>query len=626
LWFRHNATVIPVLVLALLTCQPAGVTAQEQQKTTVAVLPFRVYAVEPLDHLKKGLQEMFSARIADYGLSVIDPGLVNQHPRALLPAFERRDILAVGRDLNAKLIITGSLTQVGRRISLDLKAYDVTTEKPPFAVYMVEDDIDKLAEAVDRASKSLYNQITGVEQIDSIRVEGNQRVETEAILATVESKKGESLDYDKLDKDLRAIYRMGFFQDVSIETEEGPKGKIVIFKVAEKPSIGNISFRGNKEEKADDLLKESGIKLYSILNRSEVRQSINRLKEYYRQKGYYNVQIEDKIEVLPGNEVSVIYEIDEGEKVFIKKIEFVGNTKFDDGDLKDVMDTSEKGFFSFITKSGLLDKRRLEFDVQKITVFYQNKGYLRAKVGEPEITYERGVGLIITIQIIEGARYKVNEVKIEGDLIEPEEKLLKKVAINKEEFFSRKVVRADILALREVYADAGYAYAEVGPYVNEDDQKHLVDISYKVSKGQKVRFERINITGNTQTRDKVIRRELEVVEGEVYSGEGIRKSNQNLQRLGYFEDVEFQTKKGSRDDLMVLNVNVKERPTSCPKPIFLEQDERQEYQQESVPALRNTIFAWLSPGSSTSVFWSASTSTTGLSSTMNMTKKAWAAL
>jgi outer membrane protein insertion porin family len=561
LWFRHKATVIPVLMLALLTWQPAGVTAQEQEKTTVAVLPFRVYAVEPLDHLKKGLQEMFSARMADYGLSVIDPGLVNRHPMAFLPALEQKDILAIGRDLNAKLIIIGSLTQVGRRISLDLKAYDVTTEKPPFTVYMVEDDIDKLAEAVDRASKSLYNQITGVEQIDSIRVEGNQRVETAAILATVESKKGESLDYDKLDKDLRAIYRMGFFKDVSIETEEGPKGKIVIFKVVEKPSIGNISFRGNKEEKANDLLKESGIKLYSILNRSEVRQSINRLKEYYRQKGYYNVQIEDKIEDLPGNEVSVIYEIDEGEKVFIKKIEFVGNTKFDDGDLKDVMETSEKGLFSFITKSGLLDKRKLEFDVQKITVFYQNKGYLRAKVGEPEITYEPGVGLIITIQIIEGARYKVNEVKIEGDLIEPEEKLLKKVAINKEEFFSRKVVRTDILALREEYADVGYAYAEVGPYVNENHEKHLVDITYKISKGQKVRFERINITGNTQTRDKVIRRELEVVEGEVYSGEGIRKSNQNLQRLGYFEDVEFQTKKGSRDDLMVLNINVKERPT-----------------------------------------------------------------
>lgn len=558
---KHRKMRIMVALLVLVTCLTAPIVALAQEKKAVAVLPFRIYAVEALDHLKKGLQQMFSARMAEYGFPVIDPDTVNKHPMAFLAGFERPEISTIGNELNADVIITGTLTQVGRKISLDVKLFDVSEEKPPFAVYMVEDDIDKLASAVDKTSRSLFNQITGVVQVDSVHVRGNRRIESEAILAVVETKKGESLDYDQMDKDLRAVYRMGFFKDVNIETQDGPKGKIVIFNVSEKPSIGNISFRGNKEEKADDLLKESGIKLYSILNRSEVRQSINRLKEYYRQKGYYNVQIEDRIEDLPQNEVSLIYEIDEGQKVYVKKIEFVGNEKFDDDDLKDVMDTSEKGLLSFITKSGLLDKRRLEFDLQKVTAFYHNHGYIRAKVGEPKVSYEEGLGLIITVEVIEGERYMVNKVKIEGDLIEPEQELLKKVTINKEEFFSRKVVRTDILALRQVYADVGYAYADVGPYVNEDDENHLVDITYKISKGQKVRFERINIAGNTQTRDKVIRRELEVVEGEVYSGEGIRKSNQNLQRLGFFEDVEFQTKKGSQDDLMVLNVNLKERAT-----------------------------------------------------------------
>lgn len=552
---------ITVALLLLVTCLMAPVVALAQEKKPVAVLPFRIYAVEALDHLRKGLQQMFSARMAEYGFPVIDPDTVNKHPMAFLPAFERPEISTIGKDLNADLIITGTLTQVGRKISLDVKLFDVSEEKPPFTVYMVEDDMDKLASAVDKTSKSLFNQITGVVQVDSVRVEGNRRIETEAILAVVETKKGESLDYDQLDKDLRAVYRMGFFKDVHIETEDGPKGKIVIFNVSEKSSIGNISFRGNKKEKADDLLKESGIKLYSILNRSEVRQSINRLKEYYRQKGYYNVEITDRIEDLPQNEVSLIYEIDEGEKVYVKKIEFVGNEKFDDGDLKDVMDTSEKGLLSFFTKSGLLDKRRLEFDLQKVTAFYHNHGYIRAKVGEPEVSYEEGVGLIITVEVIEGERYKVNKVGIEGDLIEPEDVLLKKVRINKEEFFNREVLRADTLALREVYADQGYAYADVAPLVQEDHENHLVDIFYKASKGKKVRFERINITGNTQTRDKVIRRELKVQEGEYYSGKGMRDSNANVQRTGYFEDVEFQTKKGSQDDLMVLNVNVKERST-----------------------------------------------------------------
>jgi outer membrane protein insertion porin family len=176
----------------------------------------------------------------------------------------------------------------------------------------------------------------------------------------------------------------------------------VIFTVSEKPSIGRINFKGNNKIKADDLSKESGIKLYSIYNPNEVKQSVNKLKDYYRQEGYYTVEITDKVEEIPRNEVALTYEIIEGEKIYIQKIEFIGNTKFKSGKLKDVMDTSEKGLFSWFTKSGLLDKKRLETDAQKITVFYQNQGYLRAKVGEPTVRYESGYGLVITIEIVEG--------------------------------------------------------------------------------------------------------------------------------------------------------------------------------------------------------------------------------
>ena len=177
----------------------------------------------------------------------------------------------------------------------------------------------------------------------------------------------------------------------------------------------------------------------------------------------------------------------------------MGNTKFDDGDLKDVMGTSERGLFSWFTKSGLLDRKKLEFDLQKVTAYYHNHGYIRAKTGEPKISYEKDKGLTITIEVIEGDPFRVNQVKLEGDLIQPEEKLLKKVKIKDEKFFNREVVRQDTLALREIYADEGFAYADVSPLVKEDDENKTVDITYKISKGKKVRFERINITGNTQT-------------------------------------------------------------------------------------------------------------------------------
>ena len=532
-----------------------------QQKKTAAVLPFTVYGPAPLEEMKTSLQALLTDRLAKHGISVIPQNEVNRHPVASLPSPDPGELMNLGKTLGADLVITGSLTQIGRRISLDLKAMDVTGERPPFSLFMVEDDIDRVNEAMDRASKSLYNQIVGIAQVDSVLVKGNQRVESDAILAIVETRKGESLDFDKLDKDLRAIYAMGFFTDVRIETEDGAKGKVVILSVSEKPSIGRIQFAGNKKIKADDLTKESGIKLYSIYNPNEVKQSVGRLKDYYRQKGYYTVEITEKVEEIPRNEVALTYEIKEGEKVYIQKIEFIGNKSFKDGKLKDVMDTSEKGLLTWITGSGVLDKKRLESDAQKITVFYQNLGYLRAKVGEPSVRYEPGYGLVVTIEIVEGDQYVVNNVNVAGDLIKPAEELLKMVETAKPKPFSREVVRKDVLALRDLYADEGYAYAEVVPVTREDDKQRTVDITYQLKTGNKVRFERITITGNTATRDKVIRRELEVYEGEYFSGKGMKKSAANLHRLGFFEDVEVQTKKGSTEDLMDLTINVKEKPT-----------------------------------------------------------------
>jgi len=554
-----KAFVTCLLLLGMCTLTAAPGLAEDKEK--VAVLPFRVYAPRPMDHLKLGLQEMFTTRMADKGLQMTPPDIVNRHPKAFQERLSSEEIVALGRDLGVATVVTGSITQVGRKISLDVKAVNVLAKRPPFSLFMVEDDVDRLPEAVDRATNSLYNQIGGVTQIDSIRVEGNKRIESEAILAVLESKKGESLDYDRIDRDLRAIFKMGFFRDVQVETEQGPRGDIVIFKVTEKPSIAQITFKGAKKVGEEDLKKETGVKLYTILDLSEIRQSINRLKEYYRQQGYYNVQIKEEIKPLPQNEVALIYDIQEGEKVYISNIEFVGNTHFSDDALKKVMMTSEKGLLSFFTKSGVLDKRKLEFDLHKVTAFYHNQGYIKAKTGEPEIVYREGEGLIITVEVTEGPQFKINRIEVEGDLILPPEELLRKVQISKEGVFNRETVRLDTLALKEFYAGQGYAYATVTPLTREYPDKHLVDVVYKITKNLKVRIERINITGNTITRDKVIRREIRLIEGDYFSGQGLQRSIQNIRRLNFFDDVEIQRKKGSSDDLMILDVAVKEKPT-----------------------------------------------------------------
>jgi len=548
--------------ITILLCLLIPVRVQAQDKGQVAVLPFMVQSLEPMDDFKVGLQQMLSSLMLNEGYRVISPDTVNKYPSASSASIETRDIIALGKELEADWIIRGSLTKVGEKMSLDLNVTDVSAVNEPFSIFMIEDDIGRLTDALKNSASDIDNRISGVMRISTIQVKGNRRVEVDAVLAIIGSKKGETFDQEQLDRDLRAVYGMGYFSDVNIEMEDGPDGKIITFNVTEKPVIIKISFEGNKKYKEDKLTEELGIKKYSTYNQSDVKQSINRLKEFYRKKGYFNTKITDKIEELPNNEVSLIYVIDEGEKVYINNIEFIGNEVFDDDDLKDIMQTNEKGFFSWFSDAGILDRNKLEYDILQITSFYNNNGYIGAQVGEPEIEYnEEETELTITIPIIEGAQYKVNNVQIEGDLIKPENELLDYVKVNKQKAFNREVMYNDIQELKDVYADEGYAYTEITPMSRTDDENNLVDITYKIDKKKKVRIERINITGNSITRDKVIRRELKIVEGDFYSGKKLDTSTTNLKRLDYFEDLEANTRNGSQDDLMIVDINVKEQPT-----------------------------------------------------------------
>ncbi len=555
-WGRWNLLSILFFVFFSFAIFPAS--ASETSK--VSVLPFKINAPAQLEYLKKGLQSMFSVRLEKLGTDVASPALVNRHPLAY-STLRQENPYDMGKDLSSRFIIQGSMTQIGKKLSLDLKLFDLKTRKTPFYFYRVAEDMEALPETVDRLVESLYNRIAGVPQVDSVEVRGNKRIEKEAILAVIQTRKGNPMNYDKLDRDLRDVYKMGFFKDVQIETEEGAKGKRVIFQVTEKPSIGKIVFEGNKKIKDDDLRKELGIKIYSILDENQVKQSTNRLKEFYRQKGYYNAAIEEHTEPLPNNEVLLRYSIQEQKKVYIRKIEFLGNKAFDGDDLRDIMETSEKGLFSWITDSGYLDRKKLDFDVQKISAYYHNHGYINAKVGVPKVDYVKDKGLRITIEIEEGRQFSVGSVSVEGDLIKPAEELLKMTQIGKEKVFNRETVRKDMLALRNAYADEGYAYSEVSPKTEEDRQGRKMNIVYRMTKGPKVHFERIDITGNTFTRDKVIRREIKAVEGDYFSGKALRKSTEKLNRLGFFENLSIQTKRGSKKDSMILDVHVKERPT-----------------------------------------------------------------
>ena len=557
--FSYILRPFSVLLLFLLFLIPPDVMALSSEK--IAVLPFKIYMLKPMDHLVSGLQEMLTTRLAKEGFDLIDPVTINKGDLPRIRVSELDFAREMGKEKGIDWIIKGSLTQIGKKISLDLTIIPISTEKRPFSIFVVGDRIDKLDQIIARIAVTATNRMKGVIQIDSVSVKGNKRIETDAILAVIESQKGAKYDQNTLNKDLRSIYQMGFFEDVQIDTEERPGGKSVAFKVSEKPSIGKITLLGTKKIDQKDLVDVLGIKKYSIINRKAIKDSIERLKDHYHQKGYYHVEIKESIEDLPNNEVALIYKINEKDKAYIREISFKGNVAFDDDDLKDLMETSEKGFFSFLTESGNLVKKKLEGDIFKIKSFYQNNGYIKARVGEPDISYKASEGLIITITINEGPQYAIGKVMFEGDLIKDVDELYQALKITKEKVYNREVIRSDTLSLSEIYSDEGYAFVDVSPDIKEDDKEHKVDITYRILKGKKVRFKRITITGNDRTRDKVIRRELKVIEGGYFSGNKLKRSTQNLHRLGFFEDVEVNIKKGSSDEEMILDIHVKERPT-----------------------------------------------------------------
>jgi outer membrane protein insertion porin family len=556
--FSNRFSIVFLIILFFL--MPGLGRAMEE--TRVAVLPFNVESLEPLDHLRTDMQEVLTAHMSSKGYDIISPYDVNRHPDAFLPFFETADIIALGKDLEADWVIHGGVAETGDEVSIDIDIVDTTSVNAPFSIFMVEDSIAGLEDTIERAADRIDHRISGVTPIARIQVKGNRRVESDAILLMIDSKEGDPFDAEQLDRDLHSVYSMGYFSDVSIETEDGPHGKIVTFNVTEKPVIISISLVGNERLKDKDLREELGLKEFAVYNPSEINQSINRLKDFYRKKGYYDTEITDRIIQLPNNEVSLTYQIEEGKKIYIRSIIFIGNEIFSDKKLKKGMLTKEKGIFSWLTSSGILEREKLEYDTLQLTSFYGNQGYIDAQVGEPEITYnEEERGLIIAIPITEGDKYMVNTVGIDGDLIRTEDELLGYVELDEDVAFNREVMYNDIETLKDIYGNEGYAYADISPLPDRDEENHTIDLTYMINKKKRVRVERINITGNSSTRDKVVRRELKVAEGDIFSGKNLNRSKSNLERLDYFEEVETSTRKGSQDDLIILDIDVKEQPT-----------------------------------------------------------------
>jgi len=413
--------------------------------------------------------------------------------------------------------------------------------------------------------KSVYTN-----KVTELRVEGNRKIETEAILKKILIQKGDLPTPELVQESIRALYRMGFFDSIDFYAETSGSRTSLIVKVKERPVIHEIRFEGNDEDTSDDLIAVISTKQFSLLEINKIQQDIEALKKHYEDKGFYLVKISYDIQHSPAQRdqpegVIVTFKIQEFDQVEVKRILFMGNRVFSDARLKQVMETREGSFWSFLSGAGQFKEESFKADMQRLQLFYLSEGYVRVKFEEPIVTVSDDKKWVeITLKISEGEKYKIGEVLFEGDLLFSVPELEETTKLKKGDWFSNIKLRNDIQALTEKYQDQGYAYANVVPRSDINDVEKRVDITYQIDKGNLTYIGRINVSGNSKTRDKVVRRELEVYEGELFNGTGMRRSRANVERLGFFEpnSVKIVYNPSERDPNVVdVDVTIKERQT-----------------------------------------------------------------
>ncbi len=404
------------------------------------------------------------------------------------------------------------------------------------------------------------------QQIISIKVEGNLRTDKETVLSVVNSKVGNELNPKTIDEDILNIYSLGFYKTVSAWIDETSVGDILIFKIKEKPSVRYIMFEGNEEISDKKLQKTLKIKPYNILNKKLIEETINNIIGMYAAKSRYLTSVSYTLKKAPGNRVDIVFHIRESKEGVIRDLNIIGNKHISISDLENGLSNHVKKGPYILTflpwfYTGKLRINDLEKDRQKIIDKYLSKGYLDANVSEPLVSIEPDTGNIhIDIHIKEGEPYILKSISFKDIKPLTKKELLEALDLTLNKPFNMVKLRQGIKIITDMYGDKGYAFADINPVIHRNKENHTATLELDVDKGPKVYISRIEITGNVRTHDNVIRRELELKEGDVYSTSKIKKSKQHLINLDYFKDVKIQTKRVGKNKVKMI-VHVDEKRT-----------------------------------------------------------------
>ena len=397
------------------------------------------------------------------------------------------------------------------------------------------------------------------EAVSRIEVKGNRRIEAATIRALLPLKPGRAATPEAIDRSLEALFASGLFADVRIE----PQRDRLVVTVRENPTVNQVAFEGNRKVKADELRSAVQTKPADVLSRARVAEDVRQLLELYRRRGLSGARIEPKAIDLAENRVNLVFEIREGEKAGVLRIGFVGNKAFPDRELRDVITTRETNFLSFLRPSDVYDPDRLEFDREKLRQFYLQRGYIDVRVVSATGDYDpERKGFYVSFTLDEGPRYRFGAVDIRSDLRGADMRGLDSLLRTKSgAVFNAGLVEKSVDELALELAKRGRLFAVVTPRVLRNPRDGTASVTYDVEEGRHVYVERINVRGNTFTRDYVVRREFDLAEGDAYNKALIDRAERRLKALGFFKTVRISDEPGSAPDRVVLNVDIQEAKT-----------------------------------------------------------------
>jgi outer membrane protein insertion porin family len=402
-----------------------------------------------------------------------------------------------------------------------------------------------------------YAQDGGV--IQSIRVEGNLRVEPETVRSYLTFSTGDAYDPAQIDESLKALFATGLFQDVRIRRD----GSTIVIVVVENPIVNQVAFEGNSEITDDTLASEVQLKARAVFTRARVQADVQRILDLYRKQGLYAAQVNPKIINVDNNRIDVVFEIHEGQSTKVRSINFIGNNAFSDSQLRFVITTTQHNILSFLKNTDVYDPDRLNLDRELLRQFYLKNGYADARILSATADLDpSGRGFFITFTIEEGERYRFGTIDIESALPSLNVDALRGGILTRTgRVYNVDKVDSTVEALTILVAQQGYAFGQVQPRFDRDPANHIINVVYVINEGPRIYIERINIVGNYRTEDQVIRRQFRLAEGDAFNRLLVQAARKRLMALGFFKNVDITTQPGSAPDRIVLVVTVLEQPT-----------------------------------------------------------------